>query len=176
MEPPDENKLMKTAIIAISVILLSSAFVATGLHLIFGFHWIGGIVLTLGMLYLYSHVMDRWVDHKILKTAARQYEKIPYKKYRIKLLCQACGNPNIVELDLNNTEFPCRECSRKNAIYINFSTAVISEPLYDAFDHVAVASGDVQEKLERKMKSILDTDMAETMKSAAQAIGSKTDL
>lgn len=60
---------------------------------------------------------------------AEEYKSLDYKKFIIPLTCQECGVVNNVEMDLANTEFICKKCNRKNAIYVNFSSASVVDPI-----------------------------------------------
>ncbi len=80
------------------------------------------------------------METKHILKILNKYDKLEYKKYLIPLICQACGFNNSIEIDLTNTEFVCEKCARKNAIYINFSTAIITEPKIDPNDFLANVS------------------------------------
>jgi len=67
-------------------------------------------------------------NFKLMKSFTENYSKIPFKKYALPLNCQACNSKNVIEIDLDkNTEFVCDSCGKKNAIYIQFTTAIAAK-------------------------------------------------
>ena len=42
--------------------------------------------------------------------------------------CQSCGHKQNVVVNLEDLEYSCDRCKRKNAIYVTFMTAAVTEP------------------------------------------------
>lgn len=97
----------------------------------FAFPHVNGVFVFLGLCafsVLYDSYYKKVKNYKLMKTFTETYSKLPYKKYMIPLTCQACGQKNIAEIDLDkNTEFVCSSCSKKNAIYVQFTTAIAAK-------------------------------------------------
>lgn len=133
------------AFLAIGFVVLVGSIIGIGTWLTFGLNPFGGSLLASGGMWLYRWVVDRWMIKNERIAAIQHYRTLTFKKYRINLVCQSCGNQNVVEMDLSNTEFDCSHCGVKNAIYTNFSTAVVTDPMYDVHDIlVAKAEGEHQ--------------------------------
>ena len=72
-----------------------------------------------------------FVEFRYIKQALAEYNSKPFKQYMVPLKCQYCGRNQNVAIDLSETEYICETekggCGRKNAIYVNFMTAAISD-------------------------------------------------
>lgn len=75
---------------------------------------------------IFPSIKDCCVDVFILKKAADEYRKKEYKKYNFPLRCSYCNADNAVDIDLTDTTFRCEKCKRKNAIYLNFTVASLT--------------------------------------------------
>lgn len=73
---------------------------------------------------------DKYVVQQTMVENAKEYLKKPFKSYLLSNInCGHCGHPNNIEVDLDNTEFTCRNCNKQNGIHVNFVVAAITEPL-----------------------------------------------
>lgn len=162
-EIPSNNK-NKELIKSLSKLFLPALGVSASLFYLFGIPWIPSF-LGLFSIQIMANLIWDWILHKrievkkvneiineyvsALETEQKQYEdakeeyqSLDYKKYIVPLMCRGCGKENNVEMDLSNTEFRCKYCSKSNAIYINFTVASITDPvdvnnfITKAFDNV----------------------------------------
>lgn len=121
-------------------IILPALMLAIGLNLIWNIDILGATIL-LSTLQIIVYLFYKRMDNiKKIENTLNKYESLKYKKYLIPLICQNCGTTSNIELDLTNTEFTCPHCNTENAIYINFSTALKTNPLIDENDFLANVS------------------------------------
>lgn len=130
----------KTILVALSLLLIPSILLGIGIGYVAGLNWIPIALGLVGIQWYASYWIDKNKQIKAIETALTKYDSLEFKKYLIPLKCQECGRDNSVEMDLSSTEFKCIFCKRKNAIYVNFSTASLTEPLMDLRDVVANAT------------------------------------
>lgn len=131
---------IKSIITSVSILLGVSLLISTGLFYLFSWNIIWTTMILCGLQIIGQYCYNKYIETKHIFKILNKYENLKYKKYLIPLICQACGSTNSIEIDLTNTEFVCSKCEKKNAIYINFSTAIISEPLIDPNDILANVS------------------------------------
>lgn len=131
--------------------LAPPAVLGVGLHMLFGVSALAVGLTTVALQWFYNywytyHKQFNLVTESLAEQQATideslaHYNALEYKKYKIPLTCQGCGRNNDVELDLTNTEFVCSFCELDNAIYINFTTATKTDPVYDMGDILANAT------------------------------------
>lgn len=131
---------IKQILVILFLILTPAVLLGLGVSYCISVPWWAIAGSLVALQWYFTYWFDKHKQEKIIKDALAKYEGLEYKKYLIPLTCQECGKENNVELDLTKTEFKCRFCERKNAIYINFSTASLTEPLMDLKDIIANAT------------------------------------
>ena len=109
-----------------------------------GFSYVSGVVAVVAIqLVIYFFRKSYNANKDVTQTIARQeelfnaaigrYSNLPAKKYYQSFSCQSCYRENNVEIDLDSDlEFKCSHCGVPHAIYVNFSTAVITTPLVES--------------------------------------------
>ena len=126
---------------AIVMLLLPAGLVGVGLSYITAIPWWATSSVVVGLQLLYHYWSNEVKTVNVIKSAASKYENLKYKQYLVPLICQACGKMNNIELDLTKTDFKCEHCEKENGVYVNFTTAVKSSPVYDPKDFLANVSG-----------------------------------
>ena len=104
---------------------LWSALFSFGLHLMFDINFWGSFIIATILQIIAPLAYNKYVVVNSLKSSLEEYNKKPYKQYRIPLTCQSCGSNEDIDVDLNNTTYKCSNCHRTNAIYVSFTTAVV---------------------------------------------------
>lgn len=115
---------------SLAITSLISLAISWAMSLMFSLHFSGCFLLAMmiqivGSVF-WNQYLDSMIDAKAIRQAVDEYSKKPFKTYAVSLTCQGCGKPDTVELDLTNTEYVCSHCSRKNAIYVTITTAIMS--------------------------------------------------
>jgi len=123
------NASKKILLIVKSLLLLGgiSTVCAFALLLMFGINFWGTFALTVLIQFIFPPIIERWTFSKKIQDAVNEYNSKPYKKYNIPLTCQYCGVQENVDIDLEDTRYKCANCERTNAIYVAFTTAIISD-------------------------------------------------
>lgn len=141
-----KNKILNL-ILGLSFLVLPSLGIGIALDYLLSISWWAITIILISLQIGVNYYLTVYKEqNSLIKSVSKfeefikRYEELKYKKYRIPLTCQACGRENTVELDLTNTEFKCKYCERNNAIYVNFSTAITTEPLLDPNDVIANAT------------------------------------
>ena len=98
------------------------------LHFSFWYSFIFLFVLQLIGSFLY----EKYYKDKQIFDALAEYRAKPYKSYIVPLNCSYCNTVNNIEVDLDDTEFDCITCKKKNGVFVNFMTTSITEPINDA--------------------------------------------
>lgn len=122
-------KISKRILILSTFLLICgiiSAGISLGLMQFFNYDfWYSFVFFTILQI-IAPFIRDFIVDTLIIKRAADEYRAKPYKKYNIPLNCSYCGKSTNVDIELTDTTYKCNLCDRKNALYVNFMVAAIT--------------------------------------------------
>lgn len=129
-------KLIKSIGISIILDIFISAIIAAGC-VAFGFNFWSTLLIAFGSFFMISYIINiissSIVGFKLLKV--KELNKRRESEQEIELSCAGCNSQNYVFLDLKkDNEFKCAKCLKRNAIYMEFTTAVITEPLIAKID------------------------------------------
>jgi DNA-directed RNA polymerase subunit RPC12/RpoP len=80
------------------------------------------------LIWLINYFFQYYRDTYVIQSELKKLNSKPYKDYTMESTCQSCGHKQNVVVNLEDLEYSCDRCKRKNAIYVTFMTAAVTEP------------------------------------------------
>ena len=111
----------------LAVVGIISGSSAWALNVCFHFHFWGMFVLVSLVQLFGNSIQERYVDHNMIKSRLDEIRSKRYKDYLINLMCQHCSHIQPISVDLEDSEFSCANCGRRNGIHTAISTAAVTE-------------------------------------------------
>lgn len=112
---------------SLGILGIISTIFAFSLLWMFAINFWGTFILCSMIQIIFPFIYEKYVLYRSVQDTLDEYRQKPYKKYNIPLTCQYCGREEGVDIDLEDTTYNCANCKRPNAIYVTFTTAVISD-------------------------------------------------
>lgn len=112
---------------AISIIVATSSLIAWSFMTLFAVNFWAMFIIGVVLQLIFPELKDTYIFSKNVRDSLKEYADKPFRKYEIPLTCQYCGSKEVIDVDLNNTTYKCQTCDRKNAVYVSFMTAAISD-------------------------------------------------
>ncbi len=82
----------------------------------------------MGLIWVINYFLQYYRDTLVIEKHLKEINSKPYKDYTLESTCQSCGHKQNVAVNLEDLEYTCDRCKRKNAIYVTFMTAAVTEP------------------------------------------------
>jgi hypothetical protein len=120
------KSLLKTIVIA--------ALVAAAGYYLVGYPFWGAFVVAFIVQFVLFYALNVWLEYKSIKDRHMLIikEAEVLGRSTIKVECASCKKESDVVVVLNtDNQFTCGFCKVKNSVYINATTAVVTDPLYD---------------------------------------------
>ena len=123
------SKRILVILISLFIVSLIAASLAAGLQFFLSYPFWNIFYSLVGLQLILPKISDFFYEKWVLKKALDEYNSKPYKQYAIDTACQHCGSVATMNLDLDDTEYQCGNCQKRNAVHVTFLTAAVQTPV-----------------------------------------------
>jgi len=123
------SKRILIVLVSLCLVALIAASLALGLQYFLAYPFWHIFYSLIGLQLILPKISNFFYEKYTIKKVLDEYNSKPFKQYAIDTACQHCGNVATMNLDLNDTEYQCGNCGKRNAVHVTFLTAAVQTPV-----------------------------------------------
>jgi hypothetical protein len=119
----------KILILIITLLIVGglSGLAAWAIVSVFGGYFFPMFTLS-ALTLLFGHAaVDKLAEIFIFRKKLVALSNRPFRDYLLNLMCQHCSHVQPVAIDLQDSDFICTKCERRNGIHTTITTAAVTE-------------------------------------------------